>query len=123
MSRLSWRARLTLALAAVVVLGIALVVIKSKLDGREQERQRSACRALGEEVLTHKRQVFDPSLEEMRQIRLNEAQARTLKETDANAFIRYSARVNQSVEKVAQAGERLGAYAKQIKAAGCLNLP
>lgn len=112
--------RIRWVLFALAVGGLSIAALLLKVQQGKEARRVAQCRTQLAELAAHRTGVLEPRLVQMRRIRLNDTQAQALRETDAKAFIAYSALYGQKVEAVAQAGEQLADLAGSIAAAGCL---
>lgn len=119
-SPLTWRAKLSLLAALLAVLGV--FALAWQLRRQYQQREVAACGLLRAEIGTLKRGEFDERLREMRTIRLNPAQAETLRNADPDAYARYAATYGQLVDRVAQVADRLGEKVDQFQRQGCVDL-
>ncbi|MFO0137845.1 MAG: hypothetical protein ACK535_07465, partial [Cyanobacteriota bacterium] len=90
----------------------------------DQQRQETlgGCRALRNEVLTVKQKEFDPGVAELRQLRLNEAQARLLRQADVNAYSKFAQQYEAKVVSVAEALDRLNALLGKLQQKNCFEM-
>ncbi|MCP9928624.1 hypothetical protein [Cyanobium sp. CH-040] len=117
---LTLRARLSVLAALLAVLGV--FALAWQLRRQYHQRAVAACAQLRAEIGALKRGEFDVRLREMRTIRLNPAQAETLRNADPDAYARYAATYGQLVDQVAQTADRLGEKVDQFQRQGCVDL-
>ena len=111
-----WRWKL--AAGGLVLLAIGAGVWH--LQNLQHQRQVQACRDLRQEIGSFKTQVFDRRMQRMRSVRLNDAQATTLRTVDPNAYARYASAYGETVDQVAQAADQLAELVERYRAANCL---
>ncbi len=80
------------------------------------------CRAIRNEVLAIKQKEFDPGVAELRQLRLNEAQARLLRQADVNAYSKFAQQYEAKVVSVAEALDRLNASLGKLLQKNCFEM-
>jgi hypothetical protein len=73
-------------------------------------------------VLAIKQKEFDPGVAELRQLRLNDAQARLLRQADANAYSKFAQQYETKVVSVAEALDRLNTLLGQLQQQKCFEL-
>jgi hypothetical protein len=73
-------------------------------------------------VLAIKQKEFDPGVAELRQLRLNEAQARLLRQADANAYSKFAQQYEAKVVSVAEALDRLNDLLGKLQQKNCFEM-
>ena len=82
MAPLSLKTKLLILLVAGAFATAAALALRQRLLDQQRQEILGGCRAIRNEVLAIKQKEFDPGVTELRQLRLNEAQARLLRQAD-----------------------------------------
>jgi hypothetical protein len=122
MAPLSLKSKLLILLVAgALAAAFAMAMRQSLLDQQHQETL-GGCRAIRNQVLTIKQKEFDPGVAELRQLRLNEAQARLLRQADANAYSKFAQQYEAKVVSLAEALDRLNGLLGKLQQQNCFEL-
>lgn len=119
---LSLRTRLILLLVLLLA-GTAGVLLLIQHQRRlDHDRQLAECGRLKQQLLSDRDRELRPRLARMRQLRLNDLQAQTLRQDDPNGYLRYAARYQESVNSVADSVEAFAAVVDRFEQQNCLRL-
>ena len=88
----------------------------------EHDRRVADCEGLRQQLLSYRATVLTPGLTRMHQLRLNDLQARTLRQDDPSGYLRYAARYEESVNSVAQSVEAFGGLLDRFQKQNCIKL-
>ena len=122
MAPLSLKTKLLILLGAGVLVAAGAMVLRQRLLDQQHQDSLGGCRALRNQVLAIKQKEFDPGVAELRQLRLNEAQARLLRQADANAYSKFAQQYETKVVAVADALDRLNMLLGKLQQQKCLEL-
>lgn len=117
---LTIRTKLTIAAAAALLLGIVVLVLR--IREMNHQKQVDACNALRTEIGGFKTKTFDVVMAKMRNMRLNDEQAATLRSVDPGAYARYVTAFAESVDAVAASADQLGALVSRYRDGSCMDL-
>lgn len=117
---LTIRTKLTLAAAVALLLGIVVLVLR--IQEMNHQKRVDACNALRTEISTFKTKTFDVVMSKMRNMRLNDEQAATLRSVDPGAYARYVTAFAESVDAVAGSADQLGALVSRYRDGSCMDL-
>jgi hypothetical protein len=122
MPKLSPKLRRRLILVGVLVAVAAVVGLILTLQNRARQRRVEACSEKRSEIGRFREQNFDSQLQQMRQMRLNPEQVKTLRKVDPAAYAQYAQAYGDQVDRVAKAADRLGQMVDEYRAGDCLSL-
>jgi hypothetical protein len=122
MPELSPTLRRRLLVAGVLAAIAAAVLLAWTLQNRSRQRRVEACRQQRTEISRFREQSFDTQLQQMRQMRLNPEQVKTLRRVDPEAYAQYAQAYGDQVDRVAQAADQLGKMVDEYRAGDCLSL-
>ena len=122
MAPLSLKTKLLILLVAGALAAAGAMVLRQRLLDQQLQDSLGGCRALRNQVLAIKQKEFDPGVAELRQLRLNEAQARLLRQADANAYSKFAQQYEAKVVSVAEALDRLNTLLGQLQQQKCFDL-
>jgi len=122
MAPLSLKTKLWILLVAGALAAAGAMVLRQRLLDQQLQDSQGGCRALRNQVLAIKQKEFDPGVAELRQLRLNDAQARLLRQADANAYSKFAQQYETKVVSVAEALDRLNTLLGQLQQQKCLEL-
>jgi|GEM_PF-1321762 len=122
MAPLSLKTKLLILLVAGAFATAAALALRQRLVDQQRQEILGGCRAIRNEVLAIKQKEFDPGLAELRQLRLNEAQARLLRQADANAYSKFAQKYEAKVVSVAEALDRLNASLGKLEQKNCFEM-
>jgi hypothetical protein len=122
MPKLSPALRRRLIIVGVLVAVAAAVALALTLQNRARQRQVEACRQKRSEISRFREQSFDVQLQQMRQMRLNPEQVKTLRKVDPAAYAQYAQAYGDQVDRVARAADRLGEMVDAYRAEDCLSV-
>lgn len=116
------RTRLTLALVLLVAAAAGVLALIHHQQRLDHDRRLADCGRLKQQILSYRGSVLNPGLTRMRQLRLNDLQARTLRQDDPSGYLRYAARYEDSVNDVAASVEAFGSLLDRFQQQNCLKL-
>ena len=122
MAPLSLKTKLLILLVAGALATAGALTWRQSLVDQQRQETLGGCRALRNEVLTIKQKEFDPGVAELRQLRLNEAQARLLRQADVNAYIKFAQQYETKLVSVAEALDRLNALLGKLQQKNCFEM-
>jgi hypothetical protein len=122
MAPLSLKTKLLILLVAGALATAGALTWRQSLVDQQRQETLGGCRALRNEVLTVKQKEFDPGVAELRQLRLNEAQARLLRQADVNAYSKFAQQYEAKVVSVAEALDRLNALLGKLQQKNCFEM-
>ena len=122
MAPLSLKTKLLILLLAGALATAGALAWRQSLVDQQRQETLGGCRALRNEVLTVKQKEFDPGVAELRQLRHNEAQARLLRQADANAYSKFAQQYEAKVVSVAEALDRLNASLVKLEQKNCFEM-
>jgi hypothetical protein len=122
MAPLSLKTKLLILLVAGALATAGALTWRQSLVDQQRQETLVGCRALRNEVLTVKQKEFDPGVAELRQLRLNEAQARLLRQADVNAYSKFAQQYEAKVVSVAEALDRLNALLGKLEQKNCFEM-
>ena len=122
MAPLSLKTKLLILLVAGAFATAAALALRQRLVDQQRQEILGGCRAIRNEVLAIKQKEFDPGVAELRQLRLNEAQARLLRQADANAYSKFAQKYEAKVVSVAEALDRLNASLGKLEQKNCFEM-
>ena len=122
MAPLSLTTTLLIRLVAGALATAGALTWRQSLVDQQRQETLGGCRALRNEVLTIKQKEFDPGVAELRQLRLNEAQARLLRQADVNAYSKFAQQYEAKVVSVAEALDRLNALLGKLQQKNCFEM-
>lgn len=122
MPKLSPALRRRLIIVGVLVTVAAAAALALTLQNRARQRQVEACRQKRSEISRFREEGFDTPLQQMRQMRLNPEQVKTLRRVDPAAYAQYAQAYGDQVDRVARAADRLGEMVDEYRASDCLSL-
>ena len=122
MAPLSLKTKLLILLVAGGLAAAGAMVLRQRLLDQQRLDSLGDCRALRNQLLTIKQKEFDPGVAELRQLRLNEAQARLLRQADVNAYSKFAQQSEAKVVTVAEALDRLNMLLGKLQQQKCLEL-
>ena len=122
MAPLSLKTKLLILLVAGALATAGALTWRQSLVDQQRQETLGGCRALRNEVLTIKQKEFDPGVAELRQLRLNEAQARLLRQADVNAYSKFAQQYEAKVVSVAEALDRLNALLGKLQQKNCFEM-
>ncbi|MFN7871471.1 MAG: hypothetical protein ACK5QQ_04645 [Cyanobacteriota bacterium] len=122
MAPLSLKTKLLILLVAGALATAGALTWRQSLVDQQRQETLGGCRALRNEVLTVKQKEFDPGVAELRQLRLNEAQARLLRQADVNAYSKFTQQYEAKVVSVAEALDRLNALLGKLQQKNCFEM-
>jgi hypothetical protein len=122
MAPLSLKTKLLILLVAGALATAGALTWRQSLVDQQRQETLGGCRALRNEVLTVKQKEFDPGVAELRQLRLNEAQARLLRQADVNAYSKFAQQYEAKVVSVAEALDRLNALLGKLEQKNCFEM-
>ncbi|MFN9386281.1 MAG: hypothetical protein ACK6BU_04910 [Cyanobacteriota bacterium] len=122
MAPLSLKTKLLILLVAGALATAGALTWRQSLVDQQRQETLGGCRALRNEVLTVKQKEFDPGVAELRQLRLNEAQARLLRQADVNAYSKFGQQYEAKVVSVAEALDRLNALLGKLQQKNCFEM-
>jgi hypothetical protein len=122
MAPLSLKTKLLILLVAGAFATAAALALRQRLVDQQRQEILGGCRAIRNEVMAIKQKEFDPGVAELRQLRLNEAQARLLRQADANAYSKFAQQYEAKVVSVAEALDRLNALLGKLEQKNCFEL-
>lgn len=120
MPELSPTLRRRFILSGVLVAIAAALFLAWTLQNRSRQRRVEACRQQRTEITRFREQSFDAQLQQMRQMRLNPEQVKTLRRVDPAAYAQYAQAYGDQVDRVAQAADQLGQMVDEYRAGDCL---
>ena len=119
---LSLKTKLLILLVAGGLAAAGAMVLRQRLLDQQRLDSLGDCRALRNQLLAIKQKEFDPGVAELRQLRLNEAQARLLRQADVNAYSKFAQQYEAKVVTVAEALDRLNMLLGKLQQQKCLEL-
>jgi len=122
MAPLSLKSKLLILLVAGALAAACAMVLRQRLLNQQHQETLGGCRAIRNQVLAIKQNEFDPGVAELRQLRLNEAQARLLRQADANAYSKFAQQYEAKVVSVAEALDRLNTLLGKLQQQNCFEL-
>jgi hypothetical protein len=122
MAPLSLKTKLLILLVAGGLAAAGAMVLRQRLLDQQRLDSLGGCRALRNQVLAIKQKEFDPGVAELRQLRLNEAQASLLRQADVNAYSKFAQQYETKVVAVAEALDRLNTLLGKLQQQKCLEL-
>jgi len=122
MAPLSLKSKLLILLVAGTLAAAGAMAMRQRLLDQQRQETLGGCRAIRNQVLTIKQKEFDPGVAELRQLRLNEAQARLLRQADANAYSKFAQQYEAKVVSVAEALDRLNTLLGKLQQQNCFEL-
>jgi hypothetical protein len=122
MAPLSLKTKLLILLVAGALAAAGAMALRQRLLEQQRQDSLGGCRAIRNQVLAIKQKEFDPGVAELRQLRLNEAQARLLRQADANAYSKFAQQYETKVVTVAEALDRLNTLLGKLQQQKCLEL-
>jgi len=122
MASLSLKTKLLILLVAGAFATAAALALRQRLVDQQRQEILGGCRAIRNEVLAIKQKEFDPGVAELRQLRLNEAQARLLRQADANAYSKFAQQYEAKVVSLAEALDRLNALLGKLQQKNCFEM-
>ena len=122
MAPLSLKTKLLILLVAGALAAAGAMALRQRLLDQQRQDSLGGCRAIRNQVLAIKQKEFDPGVAELRQLRLNEAQARLLRQADANAYSKFAQQYETKVVTVAEALDRLNTLLGKLQQQKCLEL-
>jgi hypothetical protein len=122
MAPLSLKTKLLILLVAGALAAAGAMALRQRLLEQQRQDSLGGCRAMLNQVLAIKQKEFDPGVAELRQLRLNEAQARLLRQADANAYSKFAQQYETKVVTVAEALDRLNTLLGKLQQQKCLEL-
>jgi hypothetical protein len=122
MAPLSLKSKLLILLVAGALAATGAMAMRQRLLDQQRQETLGGCRAIRNQVLTIKQKEFDPGVAELRQLRLNEAQARLLRQADANAYSKFAQQYEAKVVSVAEALDRLNTLLGKLQQQNCFEL-
>jgi hypothetical protein len=122
MAPLSLKTKLLILLVAGALATAGALTWRQSLVDQQRQETLGGCRALRNEVLTVKQKEFDPGVAELRQLRLNEAQARLLRQADVNAYSKFAQQYEAKVVSVAEALDRLNGLLGKLEQKNCFEM-
>jgi hypothetical protein len=122
MAPLSLKSKLLILLVAGTLAAAGAMAMRQRLLDQQRQETLGGCRAIRNQVLTIKQKEFDPGVAELRQLRLNEAQARLLRQADANAYSKFAQQYEAKVVSVADALDRLNTLLGKMQQQNCFEL-
>jgi hypothetical protein len=122
MAPLSLKSKLIILLVAAALAAAGAMALRQRLLDQQHQETLGSCRAIRNQVLAVKQKEFDPGVAELRQLRLNEAQARLLRQADANAYSKFAQQYEAKVVSVAEALDRLNTLLGKLQQQNCLDL-
>ena len=122
MAPLSLKTKLLILLVAGAFATAAALAMRQRLVDQQRQEILGGCRAIRNEVLAIKQKEFDPGVAELRQLRLTEAQARLLRQADANAYSKFAQQYEAKVVSVAEALDRLNALLGKLQQKNCFEI-
>ena len=122
MAPLSLKTKLLILLVAGALATAGALTWRQSLVDQQRQETLGGCRALRNEVLTVKQKEFDPGVAELRQLRLNEAQTRLLRQADVNAYSKFAQQYEAKVVSVAEALDRLNASLGKLEQKNCFEM-
>ena len=122
MAPLSLKSKLLILLVAGALAAAGAMAMRQRLLDQQRQETLGGCRAIRNQVLTIKQKEFDPGVAELRQLRLNEAQARLLRQADANAYSKFAQQYEAKVVSVAEALDRLNTLLGKLQQQNCFEL-
>ena len=122
MAPLSLKTKLLILLVAGGLAAAGAMLLRQRLLDQQHQDSLGSCRALRNQVLAVKQKEFDPGVAELRQLRLNEAQARLLRQADANAYSKFAQQYEAKVVSVADALDQINTLLGKLQQQGCLEL-
>jgi hypothetical protein len=120
--KLSLRTRVTLVLLLLVAGAGGVLALLHHQQRLEHDRRVADCEGLKQQLLSYRATVLTPGLARMHQLRLNDLQARTLRQDDPSGYLRYAARYEESVNSVAQSVEAFGGLLDRFQHPNCIKL-
>jgi hypothetical protein len=120
--KLSLRTRVTLVLLLLVAGAGGVLALLHHQQLLEHDRRVADCEGLKQQLLSYRATVLTPGLARMHQLRLNDLQARTLRQDDPSGYLRYAARYEESVNSVAQSVEAFGGLLDRFQQQNCIKL-
>jgi hypothetical protein len=122
MAPLSLKTKLLILLVAGALATAGALTWRQSLVDQQRQETLGGCRALRNEVLTIKQKEFDPGVAELRQLRLNEAQARLLRQADVNAYSKFAQQYEAKVVSVAEALDRINGLLGKLQQKNCFEM-
>lgn len=122
MPKLSRTLHRRLMIVGVLVVVAAAVALVLTLQNRARQRRVEACRDKRAEISSFREKSFDAQLQQMRQMRLNPEQVKTLRRVNPAAYAQYAQAYGDQVDRVAKAADRLGQMVDEYRAGDCLSL-
>jgi hypothetical protein len=122
MAPLSLKTKLLILLVAGALATAGALTWRQSLVDQQRQETLGGCRALRNEVLTVKQKEFDPGVAELRQLRLNEAQARLLRQADVNAYSKFAQQYEAKVVSVAEALDRINGLLGKLQQKNCFEM-
>lgn len=122
MAPLSLKSKLLILLVMGALAAAGAIALRQRLLDQQHQETLGGCRALRNQVLAIKQKEFDPGVAELRQLRLNEAQARLLRQADANAYSKFAQQYEAKVVSVAEALDRLNTLLGKLQQQNCFEL-
>ncbi len=122
MAPLSFKSKLLILLVMGALAAAGAIALRQRLLDQQHQETLGGCRALRNQVLAIKQKEFDPGVAELRQLRLNEAQARLLRQADANAYSKFAQQYEAKVVSVAEALDRLNTLLGKLQQQNCFEL-
>ncbi|MCX5953986.1 MAG: hypothetical protein NTZ40_10945 [Cyanobacteria bacterium] len=122
MAPLSLKSKLLILLVAGALAAAGALALRQRLLDQQHQETLGGCRAIRNQVLAIKQQEFDPGVQELRQLRLNEAQARLLRQADANAYSKFAQQYEAKVVSLAEALDRLNDLLGKLQQKNCFEM-
>jgi hypothetical protein len=122
MPKLSPTLRRRLIVAGVLLAVAAAAAVALTLQNRVRQRRVEACLQKRSEISRFREQSFEAQLEQMRQMRLNPEQVKTLRSVDPAAYAQYAQAYGDQVDRVAKAADRLGRMVDEYRDQDCLSV-
>jgi Na+-transporting NADH:ubiquinone oxidoreductase subunit NqrC len=116
-----------LSLVAIVLLVAGIIVgvayLRHSLEASQRRERLARCRQLSQAIASFRTKTLDGRIGEMQSLRLNDLQARTLRQADPAAYLKFSAEYQQKVEAAAEAAQELGRRVGELETSDCLAIP
>jgi transcriptional regulator NrdR family protein len=121
MASRSWKS--SIFAVALLLLGIGTVVlyVQHSLQTRQRREHVASCRQLKQGITTFKTETLDSRIAEMRQLRLNDLQSKTLSQADQVAYMKFASQYQQKVDGVAEAVQEFSRLVDEFQKRNCLD--
>ncbi len=104
-------------------IGVGVAYLQHSLEASQRRERLARCRQLTQGIASFRSKTLDGRIGEMQKLRLNDLQARTLRQADPAAYLKFSTQYQQKVEAAADAAQEMSRRVGELETSDCLAIP